>query len=129
MPISFSALPVPVLLFPALLVAVPADAQSRPSGKEVSVPFITRGTVRTFEPDADGRGVYIQNSRRDWYYARFFTRCNELPYTVTVGFQTFGGGSTLSRGDTIIAGRERCRIASIVKRGPPPKKAKKPRRG
>jgi hypothetical protein len=115
------------LLAPALMIGG-AQAQTPPTGREVSVPFITRGTVRTFEADADGRGVYIQNSRRDWYYARFFTRCNELPFAIQVGFQTFGGGSTLSRGDTIIAGRERCRIASIVQSGPPPKKVKKPRR-
>jgi hypothetical protein len=105
-----------------------AAAQTPPVGKEASIPFVTRGQVRTFEAERDGRGVYIQNARRDWYYARFFTRCTELPFAIRVGFQTFGGGSMLSRGDTILAGRERCRIASIVKSGPPPKKAKKTRR-
>jgi hypothetical protein len=117
-------------LLPALLLSAgAAGAQTAaPTGREATIPFITHGQVRTFEADRDGRGVYIQNSRRDWYYARFFTRCNELPFAFRVGFQTFGGSSTLSRGDTILAGRERCRIASIVRSGPPPKKAKKPNR-
>src|SRR5689334_14988401 len=116
-------------LLAAILAVGSAHAQNQPGGKEVSIPFVTHGQVRTFEEDRDGRGVYIQNARRDWYYARFFTRCEELPFAVRVGFQTFAGSSTLSRGDTIIAGRERCRIASIVASGPPPKKAKKPKRG
>lgn len=93
--------------------------------QEVSIPFITGGQPRSFRPDRDGRGVYIQNARRQWFYARFFARCNELPFVTRVRFQTFGGGTTLSRGDTIIAGRERCRIASIVRRDPP---ARQPRR-
>jgi hypothetical protein len=121
---SISAALLPALLFGAGT----AQAQAAPQGKEVSIPFVTRGQVRTFEADRDGRGVYIQNARRNWYYARFFTRCQELPFAVRVGFRTFGAGSTLNRGDTIIAGRERCRIASIVQSGPPPKKAKKSKR-
>lgn len=121
-------------VLPALLLtAGGASAQTRPApqpvAKQVTIPFVTRGQVRTFTPDRDGRGVYIQNARRDWFHATFFTRCNELPFANAIGFNTFGAGSSLSRGDTIIAGRERCKIASIVKSGPPPRKAKKPRRG
>lgn len=98
------------------------------SGERASIPFITRGNVRTFQSTPRGEGVYIQNSRRDWYYVRFFTRCTELPWANAIGFKTFGNGLTLDRGDTIIAGRERCRIADIVRSGPPPKKARKPKK-
>ncbi|MBO9621497.1 MAG: hypothetical protein J7500_02170 [Sphingomonas sp.] len=113
-----------------LLLPCTAEAQSTARvdrNQEVSIPFITRGHPRAFRPDRDGRGVYIQNARRQWFYARFFTRCNELPFATRIGFQTFGGGSTLSRGDTIIAGRERCRIASIVRSDPPtrPRRARR----
>lgn len=119
------------LLLPALLLtAGTASAQDEPPpiGPEVSIPFITRGNVRTFEATRNGDAVYIQNSRRDWYFARFYSRCLDLPFATRMGFKTFGGGSTLERGDTIIAGREQCRIASIVRSGPPPKKVKKPKR-
>ena len=116
-------------LLPALLVTSgAAAAQNFPTGRETSIPFITHGSVRSYHATPRGEGVYIQNSRRDWYFARFFARCNDLPFAVRIGFQTFGRSSTLSRGDTIIAGRERCKIASIVKSGPPPKKVKKARR-
>ena len=117
------------MLLPVLMLAGGAAAAQDappPGGEEVSIPFIRHGNVRTFEATRDGEGLYIQNSRRDWYFARFFGRCIELPYAARVGFKTFGNGSTLERGDTILAGSERCRIASIVRSGPPPKTAKKP---
>lgn len=102
------------------LAACATNGEHPPAGNEVTIPFLTGGQIRTFEPERDGSGVFIQNSRRDWFHARFFTRCNELPFAVRIGFQTFGNSSTLSRGDTIIAGRERCRIASITRSPPPP---------
>ena len=120
-----------IALAPALLLAGAAQAQpaKQDARQETSIPFITSGGARTFTPIPGGEGVYIRNRHRDWYLVRFFTRCDELPWVSRVGFKTFGGGSSLERGDTIIAGRERCRIASIVRSGPPPKKAKKPHHG
>jgi len=115
-------------LVPALLLAggsVTAQRAPEPQGKQASIPFIKYGGARTFEATRNGEGVYIQNTRRDWYYVSFFARCLDLPYATRVGFSTFGGGSSLERGDTIIAGRERCKIASIVRSGPPPRKVKK----
>ena len=103
-----------------LLTACATTGEAPPARAQVSIPFITGGQIRTFAPDRDGSGVFIQNSRRDWFHVRFFTRCNELPFAVRIGFQTFGNSSTLSRGDTIIAGRDRCRISSIVRSAPPP---------
>jgi hypothetical protein len=119
-------------LLPALALASVAHAQTpapAPTGESTSIPFITRGSVRTFESAPNGEGVYIQNSQRHWYYARFFTRCWGMPYAFRIGFDTFGNGSSLQRGDTIFADRERCQIADIVASGPPPKKVKKARQG
>ena len=116
---------------PALLLAGGASAQSigatpgPHSGERSAIPFVTHGSVRTFQPTPRGDGVYIQNARRDWYYVTFFARCHELPWANAIAFETFGGSSTLERGDTILARDERCKIADIVRSGPPPKKAKK----
>ncbi|MES2989194.1 MAG: hypothetical protein V4808_14935 [Pseudomonadota bacterium] len=119
------------MLLPALLLttggAVAQEAPP-PGGKEVSIPFISHGQVRTFESTPNGDGVYIQNSRRDWYFARFFSRCIDLPFATQIGFKPFGSGNSLERGDTILAGNDRCHIASIVQSGPPPKKVKKARK-
>jgi len=98
------------------------------SGERADIPFATHNGIRTFTPDRDGSGVYLQDNRRNWYYASFFSRCTELPYAFSFGFRTFGGSSTLSRGDTILAGRDSCRIADIVRSGPPPEKPRRQRR-
>ena len=99
------------------------------SGERADIPFAnTRHGIRTFTPERGGYGVYVQDIHRDWYYVSFFARCTELPYAFGVGIKTFGGGSTLSRGDTILAGRESCRIHDIVRSGPPPEKQRKPRK-
>ena len=98
------------------------------SGERADIPFATYSGIRTFTPERQGRGLYLQDNQRNWYYATFFSRCTELPYAFQVGFQTFGNSSTLSRGDTIIAGRDTCRIADIVRSGPPPVKPRKPRK-
>lgn len=122
------------LALPALLLATPASAQQAGptpgprSGEETSIPFITHGEIRTFTPTDNGDGVYIQNTRRDWYYVTFFSRCTELPFASAIGFTTFAGGPTLERNDTILVGRDRCTIASIVHSGPPPEKPKKPKK-
>lgn len=108
------------LLAASFLAACTTTGETPPAGAQVSIPFVTGGQIRTFAPDRDGSGVFIQNARRDWFHVRFFTRCNELPFAFRIGFQTFGNSSTLSRGDTIIAGRDRCRISSIVRSDPPP---------
>ena len=114
-------------LLPALALAGVAQAQDAapaPKGESTSIPFITHGSVRTFEPTPNGEGIYIQNNQRDWYYASFFTRCLDLPQAIRIGFDTFGNGSSLERGDTILADRERCKIDNIVRSGPPPKKVR-----
>jgi hypothetical protein len=121
-----------VALLPALALAGAAQAQNAtpaPKGESTSIPFITRGSVRTFESAPGGEGVYIQNNQRDWYYVSFFARCQNLPFAIRIGFDTFGNGSSLERGDTIFADRERCKINDIVRSGPPPKKVKKPKKG
>lgn len=118
-------------LLPALLLtagAAGAQTAGPRSGERADIPFATHGGIRTFTPDKYGEGLYIQDSGRNWYYARFFTRCQDLPYAFNVGFDTFAGTSSLSRGDTILVGRERCRIADLVRSGPPPEKPKKARK-
>jgi hypothetical protein len=99
------------------------------SGERADIPFATHNGIRTFTPERNGEGVYLQDNRKNWYYASFFSRCTELPHAMQFGFKTFGSSTTLSRGDTVIAGRDTCKIADLVRSGPPPEKAKKARKG
>jgi hypothetical protein len=115
----------------ALLLTAGTAAAQTPgprSGERADIIFATHDGIRTFTADRDGRGVYLQDNRRNWYYASFYTRCQDIDFSFQVGFKTFGGSSTLSRGDTIYAGREQCRIADLVRSGPPPAKPKKVRK-
>jgi hypothetical protein len=111
----------------ATLAAGAASAQTAGprAGQRADIPFITYDGVRTFTPAADDRGVYIQDNLRNWYYASFYSPCLNISTSIRVGFKTWANGSSLSRGDTIFADGERCRIADIVRSGPPPKKVKK----
>lgn len=116
------------MLLPALLVTASAvSAQDAPKPQEVSIPLVGSGHVRTFEASRNGDGVYVQDFRGRWYLARFFSRCFDADFAVTIGFKSFSPMS-LERGDTILAGREVCKIASVVRSGPPPRKIKKPKR-
>jgi hypothetical protein len=120
-----------VLLIPALLAALPvataAAAQSAPPAKaqEAEIPFATTMGIRTFTPDDDGHGIYLQDQRRTWYHADLAEPCFDLPFAVRVGFQTFGGSSSLSRGDTIVVGHDRCMITSLVRSEAPPARGHK----
>lgn len=102
--------------------AAAAKEPTHAIGARASIPFVSQN-VRTFQPDWRGEGVYIQDYRRTWYYARFFSRCNELPFALAVGFQTWGG--TLERGDSLLVRGERCRIAELTYSAPPPPKKKR----
>lgn len=125
-----------LIAFAALLAAAPAAAQTTPSGptpgphsgERSDIIFATHDGIRTFTPARDSRGVYLQDNRKNWYFASFYTRCENLDFSFGVGFKTFGGSSNLSRGDTIYAGHEQCRIADLVRSGPPPEKPRKAKR-
>ena len=114
----------------ALLAAGSAQAQTPGprSGERADIVFATHNGIRTFTPANDGRGVYLQDNRKNWYFASFYTRCQNIDFSFGIGFKTFGGSPNLSRGDSIYAGHEQCRIADLVRSGPPPEKPKKARR-
>ncbi len=118
-------------LLPALIATAGAAAAQTPgphSGERADIPFATHDGIRTFTAAENGEGVYLQDNHRNWYYASFFSRCQNIDFDYRIGFRTFGGSSTLSRGDTIYAGHEDCRIADMVRSGPPPEKPRKARK-
>ena len=98
------------------------------SGEQADIPFATHDGIRTFTASADRDGVYLQDNRKNWYYASFAGPCWDIDSSIAIGFKTFGGSSTLSRGDTIFVGRETCHIIDLVHSGPPPEKPRKARK-
>jgi Family of unknown function (DUF6491) len=120
----------------ALLAAAPASAQQHDSGptpgprsgERADIVFATHNGIRTFTAADDQRGVYLQDNRRNWFFASFYTRCQNIDFSLGIGFKTFAGSPNLTRGDSIYAGHEQCRIADLVRSGPPPEKPKKAKR-
>jgi Family of unknown function (DUF6491) len=107
----------------AAALAGSAAAAPPPHGREASIPFISHGGIRDF--DADGRdGIYLRGRGRQWYHARLMGSCFNLPFAHAIGVQTFGS-NTLDRFATLIVDGERCKIQSLVKSPPPPRKMRR----
>jgi len=98
------------------------------SGERASIPFVRFGNLYDFEAAPDGQGIYLQDARRDWYYASLFGPCIDLPFATRIGVVNWGFDS-VDDSSTILVGRDRCRIDRLVHSGPPPKREKKRKKG
>ena len=95
-------------------------AASRPLGVETGISFPSDATIRTFQAD-DEDGVWIQDSRRNWYYAKFFGPCRNIDFAQAIGVDT-RGQSRLDRFATLLVRGDRCALSSFVTSAPPPTK-------
>ena len=113
----------------AALCAAGALAQTTPpeTGKPASIPFVQLDGIQDFQPDGD-RAVYLQDRRRKWYHATILGPCLGLSFATRIGVKTSGSTSLDRYGSLLVDGQE-CRIDQLVTSGPPPKKAKKPKKG
>lgn len=101
-------------------------APVRELGVDARIPFPDTN-IRNFE--ADGRdGLYIQDARRNWFYATMDGSCIDLSHAITLGFET-RGMSALDTGSYVLArgpfGVDRCMVTNLVTSPPPPTKAEK----
>lgn len=118
----------PVMI--AALATTPALAKKPAPARELGVDAriaFPDTNIRNFE--ADGRnGLYIQDARRNWYYATLDGSCLDLPQAITLGFET-RGISALDTGSYVLAkgpfGVDRCMITDLVTSAAPPTKAEK----
>ncbi len=97
-------------------------------GKETSIPFVGTIGIYNFQPDSD-RGVWLQDQRRRWYYARISGVCTGLPFSPRIGVDTRFGGSELDRTGTLLVDGQRCHIDSLTASNGPPPKPKKIKKG
>lgn len=104
---------VPVI---AALTLLPSPALAEPTPREVgveaSITFPSNATIRNYRADGE-RGVWIEDRRRNWYYASFFGRCRDIDFAQSIGIDT-RGTSRLDRFSMIIVGNERCAIERLV---------------
>jgi Family of unknown function (DUF6491) len=89
--------------------------------EETSIYFANqRSAVHTWQ--ADGReGLWIQDGRKDWYYASFIGPCFGIENSIRLGFDT-GTSDKLDRFSYVIVPEEdqRCAIGSFTRSDPPP---------
>lgn len=97
-----------------------APQESRALGVETGISFPSNATIRTFQADGED-GVWIQDSRRDWYYATFFGPCRDIDFAQAIGVDT-RGTSRLDKFASLLVRGERCAISSFVTSAPPPTK-------
>ncbi len=88
---------------------------------EVSIPFLDfNQSIHGWQ--ADGRlGLWIEDVRKQWYYAKLQAPCIGLDFAVRLGFET-RTYNTLDRFSFVIVPNEsRCEIASLTRSDPPGK--------
>lgn len=102
----------------ALLLPLSAAAANEPAkdaraiGVEASIAFPAYGTVRNFEADGDD-GIWIEDQRRDWYYATLTGYCPDLDFVQAIAIDT-RGTSRLDKFGAIIVNGQRCAFTSFV---------------
>lgn len=85
------------------------------SGAEASIPFVNLGSsIRDWHADGT-RGIWVQDARRQWYYAKLITPCHGLDFAVRVGFETRGTDSLDRFSTLLVPGEGRCAIQSFTK--------------
>lgn len=113
------ALSLAALLIP-LSAATATEPEPRALGVESGITFPSDATIRNWQADGD-RGVWIQDSRGDWYYGKFFGPCRDIDFAQAIGVDT-RGLSRLDKFATILVRGDRCRLSSFVTSAPPPTK-------
>jgi hypothetical protein len=81
---------------------------------EASVPFANHGGIHNWRPDGD-RGLWLQDTRRNWYYAKLMGSCWGLDFAEAIAFDTRPMG-TFDRFSAIVVPREgrRCVVQSLT---------------
>lgn len=108
---------------PAVALA-PSDDAARP--EEARIPFIGFNAIRTFHPVSD-EIVYLQDQRRNWYRATLFGPCYNIQSALRLGVDTRFGSTLDNTSSFLVEGRS-CRIQSLVRSDPPPRRARRNRR-
>ncbi len=89
--------------------------------QQARIHFVNHGAIRDWHPDGT-RGLWVQDSHRQWYYAKLMTRCHGLNFADGVGFMTGPAGS-FDRFSSVVAEGQWCPVSSLVKSEAPPPKA------
>jgi Family of unknown function (DUF6491) len=95
--------------------------------EQASIPFVDHHSIRDWQ--ADGKdGLWVQDLRRNWYYAKLLGPCIGLDFALSIGFDT-GPSNQFDKFSAIVVPREgRCQVTSFTRSDPPPPSVKKKKR-
>jgi hypothetical protein len=98
-----------------------AGEPAKTESQEVSIPFVDyRGTIRDWRPDGD-RGVWVQDVRNQWYYARFMAPCIGVRFSEALHLKTGPTGQLDRWGSVLTRDAGTCMFTSFVRSDGPPK--------
>jgi len=98
-----------------------AEAVSPPAPAQASIPFANHGGILNWQADRT-QGLWMQDSRRRWYYATFMGSCPGINFANTLAFNTDPMG-TFDRWSRVIVPRQgSCALRSVVASDGPPSK-------
>lgn len=103
--------------------AIAVPAKPTQLGREARIPFVDHDTIRDFRADGD-HALWIQDQRRNWYYAKTFGPCFGLNFANAIGVVTRGTTTLDKFGQILVEGRT-CQLSSLVTSTAPPAKKKK----
>jgi hypothetical protein len=93
--------------------------------EQATIPFVDHHSIRDWQADKRD-GLWIQDIRRDWYYAKLMSPCIGLDWALSIGFVTGGASTQLDRFSSIVVPQEgRCSITSLTRSDAPPTSSKK----
>ncbi len=96
----------------AALWATAALATANGSARSAEIPFVDHGGIRDWQADGND-GLWVQDSRRHWYYARFLGPCHDIDFATSIGFVTAPGGTFDRFSSVIVPGWGRCALVSL----------------
>jgi Family of unknown function (DUF6491) len=90
-----------------------------PLPPQARIPFVNLRSIHDWRAD-ERKGLWIQDTRKQWYYAKLLEPCLGLDFAWQLGFET-RTTNTLDRFAYIMVPDEgRCPIMSLTKSDPPP---------
>jgi len=93
------------------------------AAEDASIPFMGFGSVRNWQADGD-KAMFVQDTRKNWYRATFWSPCRELPFAIRIGFIT-DNFDRLDKYSSVRVDGERCWFKSFEKsEAPLPKPGK-----
>ena len=101
-----------VMLAAAPLPLAAEEAPPRDVGVASNISFPAQGGIRNFRADTD-RGVWLEDRRRNWYFASFLGTCPEIRFAQGIGIDT-RGSARFDKFSKIVVGNNVCAIATLV---------------